>query len=141
MATTDMTLLVADMDVQSVEQLLAMFNDEELTVSAPPRSGLLMQTVKDCFETDFHLGEVLVTEAFVRFRGTDGYAMVLGESPRKALARAASDAVLRYGEPVEIKSRLIEFLMLEEAQQKKKQAENAALVAATKVSFDLMPGA
>jgi alpha-D-ribose 1-methylphosphonate 5-triphosphate synthase subunit PhnG len=141
MAITDMTLLIAAMDDQQVEQLLALFSDEELTVSMPPRTGLLMQTVKDCFETDFHLGEVLVTEASVRFRGIEGYAMVLGESPRKALARAASDAVLRFEQPTGIKSRLLDLLEREEVLQKKQQAENAALVAATKVSFDLMPGA
>jgi len=141
MATTDMTLLIAAMDDQQVEQLLALFSDEELTVSMAPRTGLLMQTVKDCFETDFHLGEVLVTEASVHFRGIEGYAMVLGESPRKALARAASDAVLRFDQTTGIKSRLLDLLEREEVLQKKQQAENAALVAATKVSFDLMPGA
>jgi len=141
MATTDMTLLIAAMDDQNVEKLLALFSDEELTVSMAPRTGLLMQTVKDCFETDFHLGEVLVTEARVCFRGVEGYAMVLGESPRRALARAASDALLRFDQPIAVKSRLIDLLVQEEALQNKQQAENAALVAATKVSFDLMPGA
>ncbi len=141
MATKDLTLLIAAMDEQRVEKLLALFGEEELTVSMAPRTGLLMQTVKDCFETDFHLGEVLVTEARVSFRGIDGYAMVLGESPRKALARAASDAVLRFDKPIAVKSRLLDLLAQEEALQNKQQAENAALVAATKVSFDLMPGA
>jgi len=141
MATKDMTMLIAGMDDQRVEQLLELFSNEELMISMPPRVGLLMQTVKDCFETDFHLGEVLVTEASVCFRGVEGYAMVLGESPRRALARAASDAVLRFNQKTEVKSRLIDLLELEEVLQSKQQAENAALVAATKVSFDLMAGA
>ena len=141
MATKDMTMLIAAMDEQRVEQLLELFRDEELAVSMSPRTGLLMQTVKDCFETDFHLGEVLVTEASVCFRGVEGYAMVLGESPRKALARAASDAVLRFDQQSEVKARLLDLLEQEELLQNKQQAENAALVAATKVSFDLMPGA
>lgn len=141
MATKDMTLLIAAMNDQRVEQLLELFSGAELTISMPPRTGLLMQTVKDCFETDFHLGEVLVTEARVGYRGIEGYAMVLGESPRRALARAASDALLRFDQPTEVRSRLLDLLVQEEALQNKQQVENAALVAATKVSFDLMPGA
>jgi alpha-D-ribose 1-methylphosphonate 5-triphosphate synthase subunit PhnG len=141
MATKDMSLLIAAMDEQQVEKLLALFRDEELEVTLAPRTGLLMQTVKDCFETGFHLGEVLVTEASVVFRGVEGYAMVLGESPRRALARATSDAVLRFEQPTAIRSQLLELLEQEEELQNRKLSENAALVAATKVSFDLMPGA
>jgi alpha-D-ribose 1-methylphosphonate 5-triphosphate synthase subunit PhnG len=95
MSHADLTVLINTMDEQRVESVLDLFANEELTVSRPPSSGLVMLTVKDCFETDFHLGEVLVTEARIVFRGCEGYGMVPGEAPRRALARAAVDAVLR----------------------------------------------
>ena len=141
MSRADLTVLINTMDEQRVENVLALFADVELTVSRPPRSGLMMLTVKDCFETDFHLGEVLVTEARVLFRGCEGFGMVSGEAPRRALARAAADAVLRCPEPTEIQDELRAHLEQEESMQKTRLAESAALIAATKVNFDLMPGA
>ena len=141
MSRADLTVLINTMEEQRVESVLALFANVELTVSRPPRSGLMMLTVKDCFETDFHLGEVLVTEARVLFRGCEGFGMVSGEAPRRALARAAADAVLRCPEPTEIQDNLRAQIEQEELMQKTRLAESAALVAATKVNFDLMPGA
>jgi alpha-D-ribose 1-methylphosphonate 5-triphosphate synthase subunit PhnG len=141
MSRADLTVMINTMDEPGVENVLALFADVDLTVSRPPRSGLMMLTVKDCFETDFHLGEVLVTEARVLFRGCEGYGMVPGEAPRRALARAAADAVLRCSESSEIQDALWTRLEQEESIQKTRMSESAALVAATKVNFDLMPGA
>ena len=141
MSRADLTVLINTMDEQKVENVLALFADVELMVSRPPRSGLMMLTVKDCFETDFHLGGVLVTEAHVVFRGCEGFGMVPGEAPRKALARAAADAVLRCPEPTGIQDNLRACLEQEESIRKTRLAESTALVAATKVNFDLMPGA
>jgi len=141
MCRADLTALINTMDEQRVENVLALFADVELTVSRPPCSGLMMLTVKDCFETDFHLGEVLVTEARVLFRGYEGFGMVSGEAPRRALARAAADAVLRCPEPTEIQDELRAHFEQEESMQKTRLAESASLIAATKVNFDLMPGA
>jgi alpha-D-ribose 1-methylphosphonate 5-triphosphate synthase subunit PhnG len=141
MCRADLTVLINTMDEQRVENVLALFADVEFTVSRSPRSGLMMLTVKDCFETDFHLGEVLVTEARVLYRGCEGFGMVSGEAPRRALARAAADAVLRCPERTEIQNKLRAYLEQEESMQKTRLAESASLIAATKVNFDLMPGA
>ena len=141
MSHADLTVLINTMDEQRVENVLALFANVELTVSRPPCSGLMMLTVKDCFETNFHLGEVLVTEARIVFRGCEGFGMVSGEAPRRALARAAADAVLRCPEPTEIQENLRACLEQEESMQKTRLTESAALIAATKVNFDLMPGA
>ncbi len=141
MSYDDMTALIDTMEERRVEALLALFADTELTVPHPPRSGLVMLTVKDSFDTDFHLGEVLVTEACVLFRGCEGYGVTLGESPRKALARAAADAVFRCSQPTEIGERLKSYLQREASLQEEMRAKEAALIAATKVNFDLMPGA
>lgn len=141
MSRADLTALINTMDERKVEDFLALFADVELTVSRPPRTGLMMLTVKDSFDTDFHLGEVLVTEARVGFRGCEGYGMVAGEAPRRALARAAADAVFRCPDAADIQEGLRACLLQEEATQKTRLAESGALVAATKVNFDLMPGA
>ncbi len=141
MSHADLTVLINTMDEQRIENVLALFADAELTVSRPPRTGLMMMTVKDCFETDFHLGEVLITEARVLFHGCEGFGMVPGEAPRRALARAAADAVLRCPEATEIQDDLRVCLEQEESIRKTRLAESAALIAATKVNFDLMPGA
>jgi len=141
MGSEDLTVLIGTMDDETVEQVLGLFADVELTVTIPPCSGLVMLTVKDSFETDFHLGEVLVTRAGVVFRGWEGFGMVSGEAPRRALARAAADAVFRCPEATGIQDNLRACLQKEELMQKKRLAESAALIAATRVNFDLMPGA
>ncbi len=141
MNCADMTALIDAMDEENVEDLLALFAGVELTIRCPPRSGLVMLTVKDSFETDFHLGEVLVTEARVLFRGCEGFGMAMGEAPRKALARAAADAVLRCPEPTAIQENLVARLKQEAVTLNRRLAESAALIASTKVNFDLMSGA
>lgn len=141
MGSEDLTALIGTMDDETVEQVLALLAGMELIVSSPPKTGLVMLTVKDSFETDFHLGEVLVTRAGVVFRGCEGFGMVSGEAPRRALARAAADAVLSCPEATGIQDNLRACLQKEELIQKKRLAESAALIAATRVNFDLMPGA
>ena len=136
-----MTMLIETMGNMRVEKLLELLADVDLTVSLPPHSGLLMMTATDSFDTDFYPGEVLVTEARILFRGCEGFGMVLGESPHKALARAAADAILRFPEPTRIGEDLQIFLKQEEVLQKAERVKHAALVAATRVNFDLMPGA
>ena len=137
----DLTSLIDTMGKQRLEKFLELFSGVELTISYPPQSGLLMMTVKDSFDTDFHLGEVLVAEARVLFRGREGYGMASGDEPRRALARAAADAVLGFPEPTEIGENVLIFLKQEEVLQKARHTKDASLVASTKVNFDLMPGA
>ena len=141
MTSSDLTVLINTMEDERIEHLLRLFTDVKLTVSLPPRTGLMMLTVQDSFGTDFHVGEVLVTEARVLFHGSEGFGMVAGEAPRRALARAAADAVLRCPESTVIQKNLISWLRQQEGLQATRQAEQTALVAATKVNFDLMPGA
>jgi len=141
MSSTDSTILLDAMDDLRIDQLLQLFTDVELTISLPPRTGLVMLTVQDSLGTTFHVGEVLVTEARVVFGGSEGYGMVTGDAPRRALARAAADAVLRCPKTTVVRQGLQALLGEEELRQNQRQAEQAALVAATKVNFDLMPGA
>jgi alpha-D-ribose 1-methylphosphonate 5-triphosphate synthase subunit PhnG len=141
MKGTDLTAAIDTMAEERVELLLRLFAEVDLTVSLPPRTGLMMLAVHDSFATAFYPGEILVTEARVTLRGSEGFGMVLGENPRRALARAAADAVLHSQEISHIQKDVRAFLMEEAAIQQAGQLEHGALIAATKVNFDLMPGA
>lgn len=141
MRTNDPTAAIINMDDQEVSELIHLLVTEEMQITRPPRCGLLMMTVTDSLAVDFHLGEVLTTEAEVMLGGERGYGMIIGEEPRKALARAAADALLRSGRPVELCRQVHGFLNQARQRQIVRHAADAALVASTRVNFDLMPGA
>ena len=137
MMNNDPTLCIAAMDDAELEQLLSLFAEAEVTISQPPRTGLLMMRLQDSFATELNLGEVLVTEVRVRYRQSEGYAMVTGEEPRRALA----DAVLRCPEADSVRKRMTTLLDRETTRQEAEMKKEVALIAATRVNFDLMPGA
>ncbi len=141
MQSNDHTAAILAMTTPEVDELVGLLSSEEMTITRPPRTGLMMMTVRDSFDTDFHLGEVVTTEAEVLFAGESGYGMVIGEEPRKALVRAAADALLRSGRPSDLCQRVRYCLERAGQRQTSQQATDAALAASTKVNFDLMPGA
>jgi alpha-D-ribose 1-methylphosphonate 5-triphosphate synthase subunit PhnG len=141
MEHTDRPAALVGMDAHEVNELLELFADQELVVTRAPKCGLIMMTVQDSFGSDFHLGEVLVTEAAVSLGGIEGFGMVAGEEPRKALARAAADAVLRAGHPEPLCQAVLVSLTQARQRQAACLAGAAALTASSRVSFDLMPGA
>jgi len=141
MDSTDLTVAVVGMDDREVEELIDLLTAEDITITRPPRSGLIMMTVKDSFDSEFHLGEVLVTEAAVRMSDSEGFGMVTGEEPRKALARAAADALLRAGRPEHLCRAVRSSLLQAHLRQEARRAADAALTASSRVSFDLMSGA
>jgi alpha-D-ribose 1-methylphosphonate 5-triphosphate synthase subunit PhnG len=141
MHTNDPTAAIIHMNNQEVAELITLLVTEEVQIIRPPRSGLMMMTVKDSLSVDFHLGEVLTTEAEVTVGGERGYGLIIGEEPRKALARAAADALLRAGRPVELCRQVHGCLERARQQQVVRNSADAALVASTRVNFDLMPGA
>lgn len=141
MMNNDPTLCIAAMGDTELEQFFSLFAEAGVTVSMPPRTGLMMMRMQDSFATELNLGEVLVTEARVRFRQNEGYGMVTGEEPRRALARALADAVLRSPDAGGVREQMISLLDRERARQDAEITKEVALIAATRVSFDLMPGA
>lgn len=57
------------------------------------RTGLVMLPMRDTVKgTDFHLGEVLVSEAHIRADGAEGYGMIVGRDLEQAMAMALVDA-------------------------------------------------
>lgn len=140
MMTQDLTAAIDTMAEDKVEELLQLFAEVDLTITQAPRTGLLMLAVHDSFNTAFHPGEVLVTEARVKFCGFEGFGMVVGEEPRRTLARAAADAVLNYPGPTQVRDGVRRLLTTEAVRRASEELQEAALAAATRVNFDLMPG-
>lgn len=92
------TLARADADrlKAMAETLLDALGDVEVLAS---RTGLVMLPLRDTVKgTDFHLGEVLVSEAHLRLPcGTEGYGMVIGRDLERAMAMAVIDAAAARG--------------------------------------------
>ena len=141
MTATEAAVLVNAMDQERLQRLLTLLAGLDLEITLPPRAGLVMLTVRDSFGVAFHPGEALVTEARISLRGCEGYGTVLGEEPRRALAKAAVDALFRCGRPEPARAGIAAFLAEEADRQRARNNQEKALIAATKVSFDLMPGA
>lgn len=133
----DIPALVAEMETEAVEQLLELAATEEMEIIRAPRSGLVMMTCRDAFGCDFHLGEVLVSEAEVACRGRHGYGMVPGDDPRRALARAAAEVILA-GDNQLLLQRLRKLATVQTKKLLQRRREQDLLTARTKVRFDLM---
>jgi len=106
-------------------------------VQRAPRAGLVMYTVRDPFDTPFHLGEVLVSEAEVLLDGQLGYGAICGDEPERALLLAAVDAAERGGRAA-ILGEIGEFIDGLEEIHAEKRARSAKLAAATEVRFESM---
>jgi phosphonate C-P lyase system protein PhnG len=106
-------------------------------VHRPPFKGLLMCPVRDPFDTEFFLGEVLVTTAEVRCAGAAGHGVIIGDEAEKALLLAAVDAAVAGGRP-----ELLEVLIPAFAEWSQEEAERRRLesksAAATRVLFESM---
>jgi len=78
-----------------VEGLLPQLEPHPLEV-LQNRTGLVMLPGQDTAQGEcFHLGEVLVSEAWVRLAGHQGYTLCLGRDLEQALAVAILDAALQ----------------------------------------------
>lgn len=136
----DPTYIVTQMSDDAVSELLRLVNDHAVSIVRAPRSALVMMPLIDSFEVAFNLGEVLVTDATVSIDGVEGYGMVVGDCPRRALARAAAAAVLNRG-CGPLYDTLVTLLESQERAYQAIRVQEQALVSTTRVNFDLMPGA
>jgi phosphonate C-P lyase system protein PhnG len=128
-----------DLDEAFAAEVLGELGADAFELETPPRTGLVMMTARDAFDTVFCLGEALVTEVVVRKGDVRGFGLVLGEAPRRALLQAALDLLGRTGNAIAI-ARAAELLGPELARRAGDRAREAELVARTRVQFDLMPG-
>jgi phosphonate C-P lyase system protein PhnG len=109
----------------------------EFRVQRAPRAGLVMVTVRDPFDTPFHLGEVLVSEAEVVFDGHSGYGASCGDEPERALLLAAVEAAERSGRS-SVLGGIGEFIRKLEEKHGEERACSSRLAAATEVRFESM---
>jgi phosphonate C-P lyase system protein PhnG len=130
--------LVAEMNDKSLSRLQRLLPLEEISVTRAPETGLIMMTARDCFDTDFCLGEVLVTVAETQIENVKGYSMVLGDNPRKAVISASLDAIFN-GYDAKLKAKLLRRLRAFEKQHKNQQRTEERLPSSTRVHFDAMP--
>jgi alpha-D-ribose 1-methylphosphonate 5-triphosphate synthase subunit PhnG len=106
-------------------------------VRRAPRIGMVMVTACDCFDTPFHLGEVLVSEAEVALDGHRGFGMVIGDVPEQALLAAAVEAAEAAGQYPALES-ILDFIGRLEAIDAEGKMQTAKLVGATQVHFASM---
>ncbi len=117
---------------QLAETLLLNMGD--ITVVAN-RTGLVMLPMRDTVQNvDFHLGEVLVSEAHITDpAGHTGYGMVTGRDLERAMAMAVIDlSIASRGRDAATNS----FLAEEKAHQTNIDAERMRQVEATRVEME-----
>lgn len=102
-----------------------------------PEAGLLMMKTLDSCEEQFYLGEILVTQAEVRFKDIKGYSMVIGDSLEKALCLATIEAIMNSDENglIDDLNKILWKAWLKTENELK--TENS-LSASTKVNFETM---
>ena len=122
---------------QLASTVLQNYQKSQLKLLSGPRQALVMLRVRETVANSlFHAGEVLVTEVKLELDGQFGFGMIMGDSPRRAMAVALVDAALRKGGPVaeQLQHELAEL----DRQLAQRRQQEQALVAKTKVNFERM---
>ena len=133
--------LLAAITAAGIDELAAMLDRlwslGEFRVQRAPRAGLVMLTVRDSFDTPFHLGEVLVSEAEVVFDGHSGCGTICGDEPERALLLAAVEAAEHSGRAA-VLGDIGEFICRLEEKSSEERVRSSKLAAATAVRFESM---
>jgi alpha-D-ribose 1-methylphosphonate 5-triphosphate synthase subunit PhnG len=127
---------VAEPDARRLMHIVLDGSLDKLEVIAPPTVGVVMARAADGVRGDvFNFGEVVVTEARVSLGGYEGWAMIVGNQPDRALALAIVDAALEAGHSA---SSTVERAIRELAEAAERSAaEELRRVAATRVRFEV----
>lgn len=133
----DFQLVITKMDDSSVKELIQLLSSEEINITKSPETGLLMMAANDSFGTDFYLGEILVTEAEVEYKGLKGYAMVMGDEPERALLAASVNTILQEGNG-NLKQNVMDFITVQARKTAAADEMERRLIAKTRVSFETM---
>ncbi len=101
------------------------------------QTGMIMGKVKDCFDCEFYIGEILVSECYVSFKDKEGYGITSGYSIDRAFILACLDTLEGTKEFELLK--LIEDWFNSNLHYYQNQIENEKkMFASTKVNFGLM---
>jgi phosphonate C-P lyase system protein PhnG len=121
-------------ECQAVAKVLPM---EQVQVTKPPTSGLIMAKARDSFKTEFFLGEVLVTRTEVTYGGHASRATLMGNCPEAALIAAVLQ-VLSDGDANDIVAAAGRAAAPAVERISARQRNESAMVAATRVRFETM---
>jgi alpha-D-ribose 1-methylphosphonate 5-triphosphate synthase subunit PhnG len=117
--------------------VLKSYAKSQVKLLSGPRQGLVMLRMRETVaNSQFNAGEVLVTEVKLELEEQFGFGMVIGDSPRRAMAIALIDAALSKGGPVA--DRLQHELAELDRQLAKSRQHLQALVDTTRVEFERM---
>jgi alpha-D-ribose 1-methylphosphonate 5-triphosphate synthase subunit PhnG len=133
------TTVVNDMSAETVQELLDLAKGAPIEIVSQPAAGLTMMHMLDAFDSEFLLGEVLVTSAQVELDGERGVGMVVGDDAPRALARACAEVLIR-GKDEILRARVIKLIEKEQQRVEEKRRSEERLIASTKVNFELMAG-
>lgn len=126
------------------EKLLATILERipaDMEIVRVPREGIVLMRCAESLGGVFNLGEVGVAEARVRWRGRDGYGMVVGGSESRALAAAAADVLAGHPDADQESESFLELVRRARSEVAGKREEIARAVVSTRVRFDLVAGA
>lgn len=113
------------------EPLIAAFADIQVVEN---RTGLVMLPMHDTAQgINFHLGEVLVSEARITASGQDGYGMRRGRDLEAAMAMALVDLAIACGKA---HPKCADFLTAEAAAQAQADHDTLCRVEATRVDME-----
>jgi phosphonate C-P lyase system protein PhnG len=129
--------LLPDMSIDEIDDLIAVLPMDSVQVITGPSTGLIMAKVRDCFDTDFYLGEVLVTRAEVSFGDLRAQATLMGDLPKHTLIAAALEALERGGE-ADVIERAVKACQPAARRIEQVRRIEAKLTAATCVQFESM---
>ncbi len=130
--------VIAAAQAKEIAALLdRLWSSGRFRVRRAPGTGLVMCTIRDPFDTPFHLGEVLVSEAEVECDGSAASGVIAGDAPEKALLLAAVEAAESGGRApmIEGLDELIARLEVESAEEARRLSK---LAASTVVKFSSM---
>jgi phosphonate C-P lyase system protein PhnG len=129
--------VLPEMNAEEIKVLSAALPIDRVRVIRAPHTGLIMAKVRDCFDTEFFLGEVLVTRAEVEYEGRRGQATLMGDLPSATLLAAVLEALCLNGDAHYFESAhsICRPAMQRLAARRKQQSR---LVAATRINFKSM---
>ncbi len=120
------------------EEILMQLDDVQVLEN---RTGLVMLPYTDSVQgTAFHLGEVLMSEAYVRVYECAGYGACLGRDLEQALAIAILDATLQAQEEpttAALHDNVLAFVATQAQQQADRDTDLLRKVEATRVEMEV----
>ncbi|MEJ5284147.1 MAG: phosphonate C-P lyase system protein PhnG [Brevinematales bacterium] len=101
------------------------------------RTGMIMGKVKDCFDSEFYIGEILVSETYVSFKDKKGYGITTGYSTDRSFILACLDAI-EDTEEIELIKIIKEWFNSNIHYYQENVEKEKKMFASTKVNFGLM---